>query len=159
MVLMVHHAVAHIVGDVTLGYGVFRLSKHRTPLPGRTQPRLIRPWLVSARLGCCSATQLSPLLFSCLSCFCLLLLRTSYKRRTRVSGDVLGWWLRRLSAFIVWPWIHPLCCWKDVSICVFSGHTVLCCSGQPRPTCRLTGWSSAQLESSGLCKPAEATKS
>lgn len=30
---------------------------------------------------------------------------------------------------------------------------------QPRPTYRLTGWSSAQLESSGLCKPAEATKS
>lgn len=95
------HAVAHIISDVTLGYGAFRLSKHRAPLPGRTQPRLIRPWLVSARLGCCSASQLSRLLFSCLSCFCLLLLRTSCKWRTRVCGDVHGWWLRRLSAFIV----------------------------------------------------------
>lgn len=61
----------------------------------------------------------------------------------------------------VWPWIPTFCCWKDVSICVFCGHTVLCCSGflAAQPTYRITGWSSAQLESSGLCKPAEATKS
>lgn len=56
MVVMVHHAVAHIIGDATLGYGG-----------------------VSAASGCC-------------------FLRTSYERRTRVSGDVHVRRLRRSPA-------------------------------------------------------------
>lgn len=196
MVVMVHHAVAHIIGDVTLGYGGVSAASGFCFL--RTSYE--RSTRVSGDVHGWRRRRSSATIAAIFKRFGLRLRgvlpwgslgrsRTGLRRpNPQPAWGSWGCWgfgpdplqpagpisCPSWPQFAHRPRLDPLqhrsCVTMNSSFFAagrtcppvfFCGRTVLCCSGflAAQPTYRLTGWYSAQLESSGLCNPAEATKS